>query len=235
MDTLVPLYKLFLKSQLSRGRLVGLGLLGGLSVILAFVTGSVRNALEASVDMLAEFGLGLTVPVCAAWIGTSIFGDIVEDRLLVYLWQKPVERWQYAVTAVAAALTILVPLALFPLLVAALVANVGTDLVVGVFVGGLVNVVAYAAVFVALGLRFRRGLWWGLAYILVWENAIARFSDFTSELSIRSYGLSVLAGATDENIGGADRSSVSRALMPCLVLAASIAYITWRFDRSEID
>ena len=67
-------------------------------------------AAEAAADVAASYGLGIVVPLAALWLGTSAIGDLVEDRLLVYLWLKPVPRWQLPAAAVLATVTLVVPL-----------------------------------------------------------------------------------------------------------------------------
>ena len=52
------------------------------------------NPEQAAADAVASYGLGILVPLATLWLGTSALGDLVEDRLLVYLWLKPVPRWQ---------------------------------------------------------------------------------------------------------------------------------------------
>ena len=44
--------------------------------------------------------------------------------------------------------------------------------------------VAYSAVFCGLGLRVRRALAWGLAYLLIWEEAVARVSHGAARASL---------------------------------------------------
>ena len=44
--------------------------------------------------------------------------------------------------------------------------------------------IAYSAVFCGLGLRVRRALAWGLAYLLIWEQAVARVSHGAARASI---------------------------------------------------
>jgi hypothetical protein len=50
--------------------------------------------------------------------------------------------------------------------------------------GSLLATVAYSAVFCGLGLRVRRALAWGLAYLLIWEEAVARVSHGAARASL---------------------------------------------------
>ena len=77
------------------------------------------DPLRATTEIALGYGLGIVVPLATAWLATSSVGDLVEDRLLVYLWLKPVPRWQLPAAAVLATVTIVVPLVAVPLVVAA--------------------------------------------------------------------------------------------------------------------
>jgi len=59
------------------------------------------------IDIVAAYGLGIVVPLAALWFGTSAIGDLVEDRLLVYLWLKPIPRWQLPAAAILATSSVL--------------------------------------------------------------------------------------------------------------------------------
>ena len=65
------------------------------------------------------------MPLATLWLGASAIGDLVEDRLLVYLWLKPVPRWQLPAAAVLATVSVVVPLTALPLAASALVAGAG--------------------------------------------------------------------------------------------------------------
>ena len=231
---LFAVYRFFLRGQLTRLRALGLFSLGAVGVILAAIGRNSDDVVDTSTRLLAEYGLGVVAPVCTLWIGASLVGDLVEDRLLAYLWLKPVGRWVFPTAAILACLTILVPLAVAPLAIAALVTGV-SDLVVPTIVASLLAVTAYSGLFVTLGVRFNRALWWGLLYILVWENAVARIADGTARLAVRSYVVSILSRATDVDIALADRGSTSSVVVPVAIALAAIAISAWMLSRRDID
>ena len=121
--------------------------------------------MQAAADVAASYGLGIVVPLAALWFGTSAIGDLVEDRLLVYLWLKPVPRWQLPAAAILATITLVVPLTAVPLAVSALAAGAG-ELALAALLAASLAACAYAGLFVAAGLWFRRAVWWGLAFVL---------------------------------------------------------------------
>ena len=153
-------------------RLLGIAALGALSLLLGLFARLDDNSAQAAVDAVSTYGLGILVPFATLWLGTSAIGDLIDDRLLVYLWLKPVARWQLPAAAVLATFSVVVPLTAVPLTASALVAGAG-DVALAAFLAASLGALAYAGLFVAAGLWFRRAVWWGLAFVLVWENVVA--------------------------------------------------------------
>ncbi len=124
------------------------------------------------------------MPVVSLVFASAALGDVAEDGTLVYLWLRPYPRWQLAVAAFAASVTVVVPVAVLPLVIAAALTGEGGRLVAAAAAGGLLATIAYSAVFCGLGLRVRRALAWGLAYLLIWEQAVARVSHGAARASL---------------------------------------------------
>jgi ABC-2 type transport system permease protein len=227
-------FHLFLRGQLTRLRSLGLGLLSSLSVLLAFIARASEDPLGNAASAVAGYGLGVVLPVCTLWVASGLIGDLAEDRLLAYLWLKPIGAWVIPTAAVAATATIIVPLVVIPLAVAAAVST-NTDLFVSTLVACLLGMIGYGGIFVALSARFARALWFGLTYILVWENAIARISDGTSRLAIRSYIHSVVERATGVDIHVADRAAWSTYTVPLVLGIGGIGLATLLLKRRDID
>ena len=116
-----------------------------------------------------RYGLGILVPLATLWLGTSAIGDLVEDKLLVYLSLKPVPRWQLPAAAILATVSVVVPLTALPLTVVRPRRGAG-DVAWATFLAASLAALAYAGLFVAAGFWFRRAVWWGLAFVLIWEN-----------------------------------------------------------------
>ena len=121
--SLVALYRLLLRTQITLARLLGIGALGALSILLGVFSRLDDNPAQAAADAVSGYGLGILVPLATLWLGTSVIGDLVEDKLLVYLSLKPVPRWQLPAAAIAATVSIVVPLTALPLAASALVAG----------------------------------------------------------------------------------------------------------------
>ena len=123
--SLLALYRLLLRMQITVARLLGIAGLGAMAVLIGLFTRWDDNPAQAAADVVSTYGLGILVPFAALWLGTSAIGDLVDDRLLVYLWLKPVSRWQLPAAAVLATVSVVVPLTAVPLALSALAAGAG--------------------------------------------------------------------------------------------------------------
>jgi ABC-2 type transport system permease protein len=227
----IPTYfRLLLRGQLTRGRLFGLGVLGGISFLLAIVVRTAvesRDLEEASVRLLSDYSIGLLIPLATLILGSPMIGDLVEDRLLVYLWLKPVPRWHLAVAAYAAVVATLLPVVIVPVLL--------TALIVPATVASILGVLAYSGIYLFLGARFTAGLWLGLLYLVLWENVLARFSNGMARLSLRSYLQTMLQRGTDVSIDLADRAAWASIVIPLAVAAFAVAMAAVTLATKDID
>ena len=232
--SLVALYKLLLRTQITVPRLLGIAALGALSVVIGVFTRWDSEPAQAAADAVSSYGLGLVVPLAALWLGTSAIGDLVEDRLLVYLWLKPVPRWQLPAAAVLATTTVVVPLAALPVAATTLVAGAG-DMALPALLAASLAGFAYAGVFVAAGLWFRRAVWWGLAFVLLWENAVANLAEGSARFTVVGWANSVLSAAPDVEVTpSAGSATVALVVLPAVALAGWLA-ATVRYRRADVD
>lgn len=228
------LYRLLLRTQVTVVRLLGTAALGGLAVLLGLFARWDDEPVQAGADVAASYGLGILVPLAALWFGTAAVGDLIEDRLLVYLWLKPVARWQLPAAAVLATITLLVPLTALPLAVSALVAGSG-ELALRSFAAAVLAACAYAGVFVAAGLWLRRAVWWGLAFVLLWENAGARTSEGTERFTVTSWARSILSSVPGVEVPLDGRSAAAAlVVLPTLAVGGWLA-ATHRYRRADVD
>jgi ABC-2 type transport system permease protein len=231
---IAALYSLLLRTQATIPRLLGIGALGGLSILLGVLARWGDEPTQSAADIVAAYGLGIVVPLAALWFGTSAIGDLVEDRLLVYLWLKPIPRWQLPAAAILATITLVGPLTALPLAVAALAAGVG-GLALTALVSAALAVCAYSALFVAAGIWFRRAVWWGLAFVLLWENAAAYSSDGLARFTITSWAHSILSTATDVDVPLDTRSVTAAFIVLPVVTVAGWLLATFRYGRADVD
>ena len=234
MSSLVALYRLLIRTQITVPRLLGIAALGALAVLIGVFARLDDDSAQAAADGVSSYGLAILVPLATLWLGTSAIGDLVEDRLLVYLWLKPVPRWQLPAAAVLATVTVVVPLTAFPLALSAVVAGAG-DVALSALLAASLAALAYAGVFVAAGLWFRRAIWWGLAFILIWENPVAYSAEGAARFTVVGWASSVLGLAPDVDVQlEAGSSSVALFVLPAIAVAGWLV-ATWRYRRADID
>ena len=105
LATLRQLYTIVLRMQLTPLRTLAVAALGAIGVLLGFLTGRDDDPLQATVEMIGDYGITVAIPLCILWLATSSVGDLIDDGLLVYLWLKPVARWQLPAARSAVART----------------------------------------------------------------------------------------------------------------------------------
>ncbi len=230
------LYAVFLRHQLTWGRaLVILGL-GALAVVVGLaLRAGADDQVTAGTRFINGFAFTTVVPVCALVFSSSALGDTVDDRTLVYLWLTPVARWRIAAAATLASITVALPLVFVPVVLAAAATGAGGALVGGTAVACIVGTVGYAGVFTALGLRVRRALLWGIAYILIWEGFVATASDTAAKLSLRAYTASILSQYTGVGLRLGALTLASGIVVPLLVGLAFVGVTTWLLRRTTVD
>ncbi len=230
------IYAVFLSTQVTRGRLAGLGTLGVLAVLLGVAVGlgDRVDPMAAGISLVASYGLALFVPVTTLVFASAVLGEPNEDGTLVYLWLRPVARWRLVAMAAAAALTVALPVVVVPLTVASAATGAGAGLVMATLVSTTLATVAYAGVFTWLGLRARRALLWGLAYILVWEGFVANAGGTASLLAIRAHARSLLARLADTAPELVEFSLATSIVLPLAAAGLALALTVRRLTRQDV-
>ena len=231
------IYRVVVRGQVSPGRLLALAGLSGVAILLAFVARTYDDPWDRvsyATESVGHFGTNVFAPFIALALGTAALGNLVEDRTLVYVWLRPVPRPSLATAAFAAVISMVGPIVVAVMTVAAAITGVD-DLLVATAVATALAVFAYSGIFLALGLRFKRSLLIGLGYIAIWELLMSRLGDWFARLSVRSYPMSILSDATGVELPQADRSTLASYVVPLAVGAAGLIYTSWRLSRTEID
>jgi ABC-2 type transport system permease protein len=233
---LASLYRLMLSTQVTRARVLSLVALGLVSVLVGLAIGRSGHAdpLRAGTRFVFVFGLSVLVPVATLVFASASLGDPNEDGTLVYLWLRPVARWKIVAAAALASFSVTWPIVTIPLVLSAALTGAGGTLVAATVAAVTVSVIGYVGLFVALGLRVKRALVWGLLYIFIWEGFVASANSTAARLAIRSYGRSVLTRATGETLRFSEISSPWQWLVPIVVCTAGLAYATWRLSHQDI-
>ncbi len=228
-------YRVVLRQLTSVGRIVALTLLALVSTIAGFALGAADADLDAAVRLISGLGFAVIVPVVALVFGGAAIGDLREDKTLVYLWLRPVNRWPLVVGAYLAALTLSAPITLIPLVTAAILTGTGGGIVSATLIAGVVALLAYNAVFTLLGIWLRRFIVWGLAYILIWEGFIALGGAGVARFAIRKYTRSILVDRTGVDLDLADFSMTTSIVVPLVVAVGAVAIGSWRLARQDVD
>lgn len=174
VPVLAALYRLFLRTTATRGRLLAIGALSGLSLLSAVIASATgpTDSFEAAASF-AVANLTTLLPVAALVFGSGSIGDLIDDGSLVYVWLRPLSTRLPVVAAWAATMTILIPLVGLPIMAGTAMLDTHPDILGATSLALLVGIPAYSALAVMAGIRFRRALPWGLAYILLWEGFVA--------------------------------------------------------------
>jgi ABC-2 type transport system permease protein len=233
----VTLFKLFVRSLLTRPRLAALSGMGLVAVLLGIAL-RVGNAPDpghtAYQDLVTVYCLGVLAPVTALVFASAALGDPAEDRTLVYVWLTPVARWRMTAAAMAAALAAALPVAVVPAVLAATLASVGGGLVVGTAVSMTMAVLGYGALFLGLGLKVRRALAWGLAYVLIWEGAVARQARGAARISIQVYARSMLAKLADRPAPRFGVTPVTAGVVVAIITIAALILTTRLLTTTDV-
>jgi ABC-2 type transport system permease protein len=238
LRSVTTVFGVLVRALATRGRVVALGSLGVLGIVLSLAVRTVHNGslqrADVAYNIIDGFGLSVLVPVVALVFASAVLGDPSEDGTLIYLWLRPLPRWQLALSAFAAALAVTIPMTVVPLVLSAIATGVGIKLVEGAAAGGALAAVAYSAVFCGLGLRVRRALAWGLAYLLIWEQAVARVSHGAARASVFVASRSVTANIAGHEAPLNAVAPLTGVLFPLIVAAIAVALTARSLNRGEI-
>ena len=213
-----------LRALLNRRRTLLLALFGLLIVAAAVLyrlgaDADAADSLTVTQRLLANFGIGVLLPVVAVIVGTAALGSELDDGTIVYLLAKPVARWRIVLVKVGVA-WVLTSLLVAPAIYIAGIIGHGDAQLAGAFaIAAIAGALEYVALFVALSLITSRALIVGLAYVVIWEGVVAGLFAATRIVSVRQHILAVA-----EALGGDAASGVAE-LEPGLALA-SMAIVT---------
>ena len=242
MSTITPLqairltHSVLLKQLITKGRLIGIAIVGVLPILLGWVIGAQSNdPLEAGVGFVSYMGLSILVPIVALIFASASLGDTREDGTLVYLWLRPISRLSVSIGAWAASVTIALPLTVIPMTVSALLLDAGNSVVTATIITSILAVVAYSGLFVTLGLIVKNPVLWGLAYIFIWEAIVASFAKPAAALAVSGYSRAIITGRTNVEFDYLfDPSQSVSVLMLIIITIAGIAFSSARLNRLEV-
>ena len=182
--------------------LVALPLLAGLLFQLADATATPDEfADDVTTAMLAS----AILPLVLLLLATAAFGNEVGDRTLVYLVTKPIARWRIVAAKLLATLVVGgVPVAVSGFLTVAMIEQGDVSGALATGAGLFAGAAAYNAIFTWAGLATRHALLIGLAYVFIWEAALAAYLDGIRFLSIRRFTLAFVHGLDEGRLATMD-------------------------------
>ncbi len=127
----------------------------------------------------------------------------------------------------------MIPLAALPTAVGAAAGD--GELAVRSFIAASLAALAYSGLFVAAGLWFRRAVWWGLAFLLLWENVGATASDGTARFTVTSWARSIVSAQEGVDVPLDGRSATNAFIALPLIAIAGWVVATLRYRRTDID
>lgn len=237
LSALLLTYRVVLTQLVTRGRLIALILVGAVVAAVAAAVGSsdgINDPLEAAVRVIADLGFTALVPIVALVFAAASLGDMRDDGTLVYLWLRPMDRWPVAVGAWLASITVSLPLTIVPLGLASVLVDGGNQLVTATVVACVVGVVAYAALFVLLGLLVRNAIVWGLGYVLVWEGIVAGYGNIPARMSVRGYTRSIITSRTGVDLDLGDLSFAPSVVVPVVAAVVALSFAARRLRTMDV-
>ena len=242
MSTITPLqairltHNVLLKQLVTKGRLIGITIIGLLPILLGWVIGRQSDdPLEAGVGFISYMGLSILIPIVALIFASASLGDTREDGTLVYLWLRPISRLSVSTGAWAASITIALPLTVIPITISAILLDTGNSVVTATIITSILAVLAYSGLFVTLGLIVKNPVLWGLAYIFIWEAIVASFAKPAAALAVSGYSRAIITGRTNVEFDYLfDPSQNVSILMLIIISIAGIALSSARLNRLEV-
>ena len=242
MSTITPLqairltHNVLLKQLITKGRLIGITIIGLLPILLGWVIGRQSDdPLEAGVGFVSYMGLSILIPIVALIFASASLGDTREDGTLVYLWLRPISRLSVSTGAWAASVTIALPLTVIPMTISAILLDAGNSVITSTIVTSILAVLAYSSLFVILGLIVKNPVLWGIAYIFIWEAIVASFAKPAAALAVSGYSRAIITGQTNVEFDYLfDPSQSVSILMLIIITIAGIAFSSARLNRLEV-
>jgi ABC-2 type transport system permease protein len=217
--------------------LLGLNLLTVLLAVIFRLSDPDADPEEWMALLMSNMVLTLVVPLTAVILGTSVFGDELEEGTSVYLLTKPIPRWQILLPQVVAAWLLTVALCLPTMLIAGYIAlEEGSALLHGFGAGVVAASLAYVTLFVLLSVVTSHALIAGLVYIFLWEGVLAGIFEGIRYLAIRYYAMGIADWIADPppDVFDAYVGGATALVLLLVVTVAAAALAKQRFERLEI-
>lgn len=171
-----------------------------LIALLIRVAGRPVDPVRIELNLLDGLLVRTVLPLVALVLGTGAMGSELEDGTAVYLFTKPIPRWQIAFAKLLAAggltAALVAPASVVTGLLLAGDQGGGAGIALAYGAASVVGSFLYAAVFLAASVATGRALIIGLVYTLLWEGLLAGLFAGSRAFSIREYTIGI-AGVLD--------------------------------------
>lgn len=221
--------RLTYRALVGRRRALVLFALPALLLVVAATVRALTGADDGTTSsILGGFAVTTMVPLIGVICGTGAIGPEIDDGSIVYLLAKPVNRSVVVLTKLLVAIGVALVLSAVPTLVAGLILNGNSqNLAVAYGLAAAVASVAYAAIFLLLGILTRHAVVAGLVYALVWETLIGNLVPGARTLSVQQWSLALAQKASD---GGVISSDVGLPMASVLLVSVTV-FATWFAGR----
>ncbi|GGO06459.1 ABC transporter permease [Microbispora rosea subsp. aerata] len=147
---------------------------------------------QTAVTLMKSFAIGTMLPLLGLIAGTGVIAPEIEDGTIIHLLAKPISRPVIAVTKFVVAASLIAVLAAVSTYAAAyLLIGSESGVAAGFTLGAVLGGVAYAAVFLLLGVLTRHAVAVGVIYALVWEGVVGGYVPGARKFSIQQWAQSL--------------------------------------------
>ncbi|MDP4510874.1 ABC transporter permease subunit [Nonomuraea turcica] len=180
------------RALLGRRRIILLLLLPLALVGLAVLFRLLGEGDQDTAVVLMKFSIGTVLPLLGVIAGTGVIAPEIDDGTIIHLMSKPISRPLIIQTKFLVAASVLALFGAVPTYFAAWLL-IGTEdgIAAGFALGALVAGIAYAAVFLLLGVVTRHAVTIGVIYALVWETVVGGFITGARKFSIQQWGTTI--------------------------------------------
>ncbi|NLA36717.1 MAG: hypothetical protein GX868_13690 [Actinobacteria bacterium] len=221
----------------SRARVLGFVGVAVVQLLVSFLVRSETGGteLDTAMTMIDGFGLTLIVPLSALVFGTAVLGDPIEDGTYVYLWLRPIRRSLITFAAFGVTLGLVAALAVVPTVLSAAITSSDGAVVSGAAAGAVAAAVAYSAIFVLIGQLTRRSLVWGIAYLLIFEQFIARGGRGVGFVSVHSHAISIMQEVSSVKLRLGYFSATTSVVVIVVVTLATLGFSVLRQNAMTVE
>ncbi|WP_223166970.1 ABC transporter permease [Nonomuraea sp. SYSU D8015] len=221
------------RALLGRRRIILLLLLPlallGLAVLFRVVAG---NDQFMAVQLMQKFAIGTMLPLLGVIAGTGVIAPEIDDGTIIHLMSKPISRPTIIQTKFLVAASLLAVFGAVPTYFAAwLLAGNEDGIAAGFALGALVGGIAYAAVFLLLGVVTRHAVTIGIIYALVWESVVGGFIPGARQYSIQHWAGSIADQVSDSSFL---KSDVTLGFAVPALLLVTVAGVVWAGQRLRV-